>query len=398
MSQAPSQNSLWLRWMLRPPGSGIHTVSTGDQRANQMQTQHFKAVLGSSSKSITSGEEALKVWEKSLKQLSVLNRAKVAILGVPLDTGAGIRRGAAGGPLGVRESLLKLGAYRKLLQSGMVVDLGDVFVNPHLLHDEMLNAEQIKLCQDAMYAEVPEPLRRGLPVSALSQVRWILQRLHVHAPNLRVFVIGGDHSVAWPVVEAFSERYADTLGIVQPDAHTDLLESRLGVRYCFGTWSYHAREKIGDPGRLVQLGIRQSRRDRKHWESELGVRQLWASEIFDQMKKAKGASKTKQVVQQVTTEIAEHLKKRNVEHIYFSNDIDGTDEREASATGTPAPQGLSRDFLIGVIEGLGREFAMVAADIMEVAPDLGPTPAARKRTCDLAARYTLACLTAMTKR
>lgn len=391
----------WWEWLLRPPGAGIPTVSTGDAATLRLQQKHFAAVFGAKAykrKQKFDADAARSAWLRSLgvgsdsAQLG-LKRARVALLGVPLDTGAGIRRGAAGGPRGVREALLESPQYRRWLNQGVILDLGDLFVNPHLLHDEMLNEGQIRLCQDGMYPEVPEPLRRGLPVSALSQARWVLSRLLRDYPNLKIFVIGGDHSVAWPVTEAFCERYPGTLGIVQPDAHTDLLASRLGVRYCFGTWSYHAREKLGDPGRLVQIGIRQSRRDRGHWELNLGVRQIWASEIRARVRKAGGNARI--VAEKVAQEITTQLKEHGVQKLYFSNDIDGTDEREALATGTPAPDGLTSSLLIKVIQKLARKFDWVAADIMEVAPDLGPTPAVRHKTCRLAARYTVECLRAL---
>jgi agmatinase len=160
-----------------------------------------------------------------------------------------------------------------------VVDLGDVFCNPHLLEDGMLSEAQIRKCQDAMYPQALEILRRQLPVSPLSQVRALLEAFKREHPSARLFVIGGDHSVAWPVSQVLAAAYPGTLGIVQPDAHTDLLESRLGVDYCFGTWSFHANRLIGAKGRMVQIGTRQSGKPRAHWESTTGVRQYWPAEL-----------------------------------------------------------------------------------------------------------------------
>lgn len=78
--------------------------------------------------------------------------------------------------------------------------------------------------------------------------------------------------------------------------------------------------------------------------------------------------------------------------VYFSNDIDGTDERFAEATGTPEPDGLTPDFVLALIARLGRDIGLCAADIVEVAPPLGPTPADTEKTVALAARYVRACL------
>lgn len=247
----------------------------------------------------------------------------------------------------------------------------------------MLSEAQIRKCQDAMYPQALEILRRQLPVSPLSQVRALLEAFKREHPSARLFVIGGDHSVAWPVSQVLAAAYPGTLGIVQPDAHTDLLESRLGVDYCFGTWSFHANRLIGAKGRMVQIGTRQSGKPRAHWESTTGVRQYWPAELAGREAEA------------VIDVIVRDLKAAGVRQLYFSNDIDGTDKSEASATGTPADAGVGSEFFLALIPRLGREFELVASDVMEVAPDLGPTPEATKRTCALAARYGWASMRAM---
>lgn len=369
-------------WILRAPGGGIPTYSAGTGGALTLQKRHFAAVSGSEETDSWDTAAIQRAWCQSFERLK---SAKVALIGVPLDTGAGIRRGAAYGPRAVRGALLDLPEYRAWLRSGAVIDLGDVFVNPHLLHDEMLSAEQRRACQDEMYAQAPEALRASLAVSGLSQLKQALLALQAAHPQLKLFVLGGDHSVAWPVTEALAAKYPGSLGIVQPDAHTDLLPSRLGVKYCFGTWSFHANELIGSGGRMVQLGIRQSGRDRAHWESTTGVRQFWANEMNGRP------------VKEVVAEIVAHLKATGVKQIYFSNDIDGTDAAHASATGTPAEAGLTPELLLAVIEALGSNFELVAADVMEVAPDLGPTPEATAATSALAARYSAACLKQLLK-
>ena len=128
--------------------------------------------------------------------------------------------------------------------------------------------------------------------------------------------LGGDHSVAWPVAETLAKHRRDRWGIVQPDAHTDLLAERLGIKYCFATWSYHANELLGRDGRLVQVGVRASRHPRQHWESTLGVRQFWADEIRRDPERA-------------LDDVIAHLQKLAVTGVYFSNDIDGTDAKHA---------------------------------------------------------------------
>jgi agmatinase len=153
-----------------------------------------------------------------------------------------------------------------------------------------------------------------------------------------------------------------------------LLEHRLGVRYCFATWSWHANELFGRDGRLVQVGTRASRYDRGHWESSLGVRQFWAEEC-------------RRDPDGVLEAVAQHLEQRQVSGVYFSNDIDGTDEAWADATGTPEPFGLEPDFVVALIRMLGKRVGVIGGDVMEVAPPLRDRPDSTERTVSLAVRY-----------
>ena len=88
----------------------------------------------------------------------------------------------------------------------------------------------------------------------------------------------------------------------------------------------------------------------------------------------------------------EHLRAKGVTSVYFSNDIDGTDAKHAEATGTPEPDGLEPDWLFALINHIGKEIGLCAADCVEVAPPLGPTAEATDTTTRLAARYVRACL------
>jgi arginase family enzyme len=193
------------------------------------------------------------------------------------------------------------------------------------------------------------------------------------------FVLGGDHSVAWPVVAAL-HRVRPRLGIVQLDAHTDLLPERLGVRLCFATWTHHANELLGRGGRVVQVGIRASGRDRAHWESTTDVRQMWAADFL-----ADPAAAIETVVSWVRAS--------GVEEIYLSNDIDGTDARWADATGTPEPGGLEPEHVERLIARLGEVVRIGAADVVEVAPPLSSSPT----TVEVAVRYVRASIEAISR-
>jgi agmatinase len=364
MQDARSQ----LQAMLRPSAGGLYVVSTG--RAAQLEVQ--KHLYGTDDES--------QIQARFTAALDRIAGARAIILGVPSDVGAGYRRGANLGPQAIRSALIAADPDLRATFDRMgVVDIGDVAVIPQLLHDSMLSREQIEASRAALYKDAPPALASQLPVSPLSIEARVLDLVLAINPRVVPIVLGGDHSVAWPVSEALAKHRTDRWSIVQPDAHTDLLAERLGIKYCYATWSYHANDLLGRDGRLVQVGVRASRYPREHWESTLGVRQLWAHEIEADREKA-------------IDDVIAHLKARNVTGVYFSNDIDGTDAKFAEATGTPEPDGLDPDWLLALIARLGKEIGLIAADCVEVAPPLGPTPQATDATTRLAARYVRACL------
>ncbi len=365
--------------MLRPAGGGIFTVSSG--RGDQQELQ--RRLYGGA---IDPGDVAAR-WRDDLDRLAT---ARVAILAIPSDTGAGLIRGAAYGPAALRTAVLDLHPeFPTLARRAGVVDVGDVFVVPQLLHDDMLSDAQLGATRAALYppggpagALAPERLAR-LPVSPLSIAAEAVSLMLTVNPGLRIFALGGDHSVAWPVVSALAAHRKRPFAIVHPDAHTDLLPERLGVKYCFATWAYHANELIGRGGRLVQIGVRASRHPRAYWESTLGVRQFWASDVA-----ARGEAA-------VIDEVIAHLRAIGVDDVYLSNDIDGTDAAAAPATGAPEGGGLSVRFVRALIARLGREMSLIGADLVEVAPPIG-APEESRRTVDVGARYVLDSLAALT--
>lgn len=351
-----------LRRVLRPAGGGVYVVSTGlaEQRALQ------RRVYGAAD---DAGVEA--AWHAALDRLPA---AKVALLGVPSDVGAGFTRGANRAPAALRAWLMDRPGH----PMWRAVDAGDVRVVPQLLTDEMLAPAQIAATRAALYGD--DALGDGLPVSPLDMCRVALEACFALAPDLHPVVIGGDHSVGWPAFLAAHRHWEQgrgrRLGLLHFDAHTDLMESRLGIKYCFATWAWHANALLGRDGRLVQVGVRASARSQDHWEATLGVRQIRAAEA-----EARG-------VAALADEIAARFERLGVDALYVSNDIDGTDVAYAHATGTPEPDGLSPDLVSGLTRALAARFEVVGGDLVEVAPPLGHgEPGEPGRTLDTAARY-----------
>jgi arginase family enzyme len=348
-----------LSLLLRPAAGGLYLVSTGKAEQQALMRRFYGA-----------GDER-DITARFHADLARIQTAKVVLLGIPSDVGAGFRRGANLGPQAIRTRLLDDDPdFTRYCAAHDVVDIGDVFVVPQLLHDGMLSAPQIARSQEALYPDAPLALRRVLPVSPLSIAERALDLVFQINPRARPLMLGGDHSTAWPVVSAM-HRAGRRFCIVQIDAHTDLLPERLGVELCFATWSYHANELLGRAGRLIQVGIRATRHPREHWESTLGVRQFWPAEHI-------------QDEDALIERVVEAARATGLP-AYISNDIDGTDASDADATGTPEPAGLQVETVRKLIARLASEVGLIAGDVVEVAPLLGLNGG--QRTLGVAAEY-----------
>jgi agmatinase len=246
-------------------------------------------------------------------------------------------------------------------------------VNPSLLSDDYLSHETLEAVRRA----------RGhsddLPVAPLSILERAVRAISELNPDARVHLLGGDHSMSMVTTRllAASPRNARrTLGVVDFDAHTDLLKERDGIQCSFATWAHHANEAIGRGGRMQQLGVRISGRTRQEWESEGELRQFWADEIHGRGTEA------------IQRELVANLRAAGVEELYISNDVDGTDPRWVAATGTMVRGGMTPEFVSSTIALLGEAFRVVGADVTELAPPLKwHVPGEPARSNQMAAHY-----------
>lgn len=341
-----------IKQYLCPPGFGVFTVQTAKERKNRLTSRLF----GSTSKETIEAQ-----WKLLIDNIKCNSRP--LLLGIPSDCGGGIQRGANWGPLFLRDTLLE--NHEAIYLS--ILDIGDVRVIPHLLHDKYLNEETITNTREALYSGVP------LPVSPLSITARCLDDLYAINPKSRVFSIGGDHSVSFPLVKSWLQsrnRQGIKAALIHFDAHTDLLKDRLGIDYCFGSWLYHVLEDLQSPKLCYQYGIRSTGKSRGHWENSFGIHQYWAKDVAE-----KGAEV---LAQQAVRE----LKNQQVEEIYISFDIDALDEFYAAATGTPEPGGLTPDDCLTMISIFNDNFQLTGADMVEIAPMVGLNKDSSARTLE----------------
>lgn len=346
---------------LRPPGAGIHTISTGKAELEAKT----RAYLGRDAQLDRAG------WRAHLAEVI---DAPLFLLAIPSDTGAGIVRGAARGPEAIRAAL----------GHAPVAELGDVFCVPHLLDEELMSDTARARVHAQLYPHRDGATGAWRPVTPLGMATRVYRLVAALNPSARIMLLGGDHTVSWAPMDALlapdPAANAD-VAIVHFDAHTDLLPERLGIRYCFATWAFHANERLGHGQRLLQLGIRASGKDRAHWESQLGVRQIWGEQAATLTPEQLGAL------------VRVHLETLGAKRVYVSNDIDGTDAAFAAACGTPEPGGLHPDQVLAVYRALhGGPWRVIGADLVEVAPGLSLDAAASARTVDTAKSYVQASL------
>ncbi|MFS0896771.1 agmatinase [Mycolicibacterium litorale] len=252
----------------------------------------------------------------------------IAVVGVPFDGGVTYRPGARFGPAAIRQASRLLKPYHPALDvspfaAAQVVDAGDIAANPF-----------------DITAAVDE-IRVG--------VRGLLSR-----PEQRVVLLGGDHTIALPALQAVNEVHGP-VALVHFDAHLDTWDTYFGAPCTHGTPFRRASEQ----GLLVKdhsahVGIRGSLYDRADLleDAELGFTVVHCRDI-DRI----GVDG---VIARVLERVGEHP-------VYVSIDIDVLDPAFAPGTGTPEIGGMTSRELVAVLRAM-RGLNIVAADIVEVAP------------------------------
>ena len=265
--------------------------------------------------------------------------ADVAILGAPFDFGTQWRAGARFGPRGIREASTLFsfghgGAYDHEddvtylpAEKVRMVDLGD--------------ADIVHTDTERSHANIEFGVRKILAAGALP------------------VVLGGDHSVNIPCVNAFADDCAakGPIHIVQIDAHLDFVDVRHGVRYGHGNPMRRAAEKPYVTG-LSQLGIRNVSSTSK--DGYAAARAMGSDILSVRQIRKLG-------VEAVLARIPAGAR------YYVSIDIDGFDPSITPGTGTPSHGGFIYYEVLEILAGLAKRGPIVGIDLVEVAPDYDHT-------------------------
>lgn len=259
----------------------------------------------------------------------------VNILGVPFDGAVLGRKGAAGGPEAIRESMGGFSNYNEELGVGLeharVFDLGDV---------EFGRRDGVLRAHSKIRSEVAESL---LPSSLLA-------------------ILGGDNSVSLPALKASGEKLG-RLGLVVVDSHLDL-RGKIGGRPTSGSSYGLAIESVPslDPRRVVEVGAHGFLNSRSYFDKaeRLGVRTYTAQDM-----RKDGA---KSVARDAYGRASD-----GADAVYLSVDLDAVDLGQVSGVSAPSSGGISSDELLTFVFEIAKRGEVKVADIVELAPNLDPT-------------------------
>jgi agmatinase len=274
-----------------------------------------------------------------------LDDADAAILGAPLDAAASNRPGARYGPEAVR----KASTWWAYL-SGYKGSLTNMNTRAQVDYDEMTIAD----CGD-----VPV-----FPQDQETSAESITAHVATAAEQAFPVMIGGDHYCTYPAFRGFAEAIdADTVGLVQIDAHTDTAEESpiFGERFHGSSTRLIAESEYGDYENVSQVGIRGYESPGFfEFADETGLNLYTMRDIHERG--------VRDVITEAIAEAAD-----GTDAVYVTFDIDSVDPGVAPGTGTPEPGGLSSQQALTIMETLGAHDAVGAADLMEVAPEYDPT-------------------------
>ncbi len=261
--------------------------------------------------------------------------ADVAVMGAPYDFGTQWRPGARFGPRSIRDASTLFsfghgGVYNHEddlvylpAATTRIVDIGDA----DIIHTDTLKS----------HANIEYGVRKILAAGALP------------------VVLGGDHSITIPCINAFSEH--GPLHVVQIDAHLDFVDERHGVRFGHGSPLRRAAEKTYVTG-----------------QSQFGIRNVssTAREGYDDARRMGSDILSVRQFRKLGVQAALERVPKGVCY-YLTIDIDGFDPSIAPGTGTPSHGGFLYYEVLEFIDGLAKRGDIVGLDLVEVAPDYDHT-------------------------
>ncbi|HEX8294481.1 MAG TPA: agmatinase [Pyrinomonadaceae bacterium] len=208
------------------------------------------------------------------------------------------------------------------------------------LYDEETDAEVYRLGLHTTEVSPPVEPPEAMMKSLLEKARELV------GAGKFVCMIGGEHSVSGPVIQAHAEKY-ENLSVLQIDAHADLRDTYDGTPHSHASIMARVVRDLRLPA--VQVGIRSISAEEARSLDEFPTRIFWAKDIAGR------------------TDWWEEAVAGLTENVYLTIDIDGLDPSLVAQTGTPEPGGLGWYEVLGLIRTLARNRRVVGMDLTEYA-------------------------------
>jgi agmatinase len=249
----------------------------------------------------------------------------LSVIGIPFDGLASARKGAALAPERLRywsRHLTPFSEDRTRLKDMTICDLGDILItNP-----------------EVDYVKVREKV--------------------VSLPNMPI-ILGGDHSVSIPVLQAQRERYKDQrLGVLWIDAHPDLCDFFDGSRLSHANTMRRALEFGIEPFDVCMVGLRSWEDQEIDLIENSGIHVYTAADVAE-----RGMRKIADSVYNILNDC---------DAVHISLDIDCLDPSVAPGTGIPEFGGLTSRDVLTLIKST-QDLSLVGLDVVEIAPPLDPS-------------------------
>jgi len=274
----------------------------------------------------------------------------IAIIGAPLDLGAG-RRGVDMGPSAVRVANLN---SRLLALGYQVEDLGNVPV-----------------IQRESQAEVHS---RAKYLPQIAETCTLVAEMVDHALDAGKFplILGGDHSIAVGTVSGasrFFHQRGEKLGLIWIDAHTDMNTPEsspsgnihgMPLACCIGQGPKELTEIFGyspkvDPANVALVGIRSVDGQERDIVQRSGVHAFTMRDIDERGMRS-------------VFEEAIRVAEAGMAGIHVSLDMDAVDPQEAPGVGTPVQGGITYREAHLAMEMAGDTGRVVSMEVVEVNP------------------------------
>ncbi|TWG94235.1 agmatinase [Mesorhizobium sp. J18] len=256
--------------------------------------------------------------------------ADVAFLGIPYDGGVGYRPGCRFGPSAMREYSKRFTSWGGANPAGYWdLDAGE----------RLLDGVKMVDCGDVDIAYYDFERNFGLITGNIEAI--------LDADALPV-MIGGDHSVTYPCIRAFSR--FEKLDVIHIDAHLDWIDNVDGVRYASGSPLRRSKE-LPFVRNMTHIGIRDVRTREEDWN--------------DLHKRGASVITRKMIRDNLEAALARIPEMSNV---YVTIDIDGMDPSIAPGTGSPCSDGLLYHELKAILQDVTKKGRVVGLDLVEINP------------------------------